>query len=107
MSRVITRHAVCCALVGAALLLLPAIAAAQPSGGGSPWETVANKLAQSAAGPLARALSLIALVVCGLSIAFLESGAKRTIAGVIFGVALAVSAVSFMAWLFGVTAVNP
>lgn len=107
MSRVMTRHAACCTLAVAALLLLPTFAAAQPSGGGSPWETVVNKLAQSAAGPLARALSLIALVVCGLSVAFLEAGAKRTIAGVIFGVALAVSAVSFMSWLFGVAGVNP
>lgn len=107
MFRPTIRHATCCAVTVAALLLLPTLADAQPSGGGSPWETVVNKLAQSAAGPLARALSLIALVVCGLSIAFLESGAKRTIAGVIFGVALAVSAVSFMAWLFGVTGVNP
>jgi type IV secretion system protein VirB2 len=106
MSRSTIRHLAYCT-VAAAVLLAPTLAAAQPSGGGSPWETVVNKLAQSAAGPMARALSLIALVVCGLSIAFLESGAKRTIAGVIFGVALAVSAVNFMAWLFGVSGVTP
>jgi type IV secretion system protein VirB2 len=107
MYRPILHRAVCCAAIVAAVFFLPTLAAAQPSGGGSPWETVVNKLAQSAAGPLARALSLIALVVCGLSVAFLESGAKRTIAGVIFGVALAVGAVNFMAWAFGISGVNP
>jgi hypothetical protein len=32
--------------------------------------------------------------------AFGEGGAKRTMAGVIFGVGMAVGAVNFMSWLF-------
>ena len=38
--------------------------------------------------------------VGGLMFAFGEGGAKRTLAGVVFGVGMAVGAVNFMAWLF-------
>ena len=46
------------------------------------------------------ALSLVAIVVDGLMAAFGEGAVKRTFAGVIFGVGMAVGAVNFMAWLF-------
>ena len=51
-------------------------------------------------GPIATGLALVAIVVGGLMFAFGEGGAKRTLAGVVFGVGMAVSAVNFMAWLF-------
>jgi type IV secretory pathway VirB2 component (pilin) len=89
--------------VCAALVLLPAIAGAQPSGGTSPWERVATSFREVFVGPIAKGFSIFALVVCGLSVATMEAGAKRTIAGVIFGVAMAVLAVNFLQWLTGVT----
>jgi hypothetical protein len=42
----------------------------------------------------------VAIVVGGLVFAFGEGGAKRTMAGIIFGVGMAVGAVNFMTWLF-------
>jgi len=41
-----------------------------------------------------------AIVVGGLMFAFGEGQSKRTLAGIIFGVGMAVGAVNFMAWLF-------
>jgi len=51
-------------------------------------------------GPIARGLSLVAIVVAGLLWAFGEGDSKRMLAGVIFGVAMAVGASSFYIWLF-------
>ena len=68
----------------------------------SPWETSAQRLSQAFTGPIARFLSLVAIVVGGLTMAFSETGGKRVIAGIIFGVGMAVGAVSFLSWLFGV-----
>ena len=50
-------------------------------------------------GPIATGLALVAIGVGGLMFAVGEGGAKRTVAGVIFGVGMAVGAVNFMAWL--------
>jgi type IV secretion system protein TrbC len=57
-------------------------------------------LQTSFTGPIARGLSLIAIVVGGLTFAFSEGGSKRLLAGIIFGVGMAIGAVNFMAWLF-------
>ena len=70
--------------------------------GGSPWEQAVNVLQQSFTGPIAKGLSLVAIVVGGLMFAFSEGGSKRTLAGIIFGLGMALGAVSFMNWLFGV-----
>jgi type IV secretory pathway VirB2 component (pilin) len=51
-------------------------------------------------GTIATGLALVAIVVGGLMFAFGEGAAKRTLAGVIFGVGMAVGAVNFMSWLF-------
>ncbi len=66
----------------------------------SPWENAVQVLETSFTGPIATGLSLVAIVVGGLVFAFGEGGAKRTIAGIIFGVGMAIGAVNFMAWLF-------
>ena len=49
---------------------------------------------------IARGLSLVAIVVAGLTFAFGEGGSKRVFAGVLFGVGMAIAAVNFLAWLF-------
>jgi type IV secretory pathway VirB2 component (pilin) len=51
-------------------------------------------------GPIARGLSLVAIVVGGLMFAYGEGQSKRTMAGILFGVGMAIGAVNFMAWLF-------
>lgn len=68
--------------------------------GGSPWTQAVQALQTAFTGPIATGLALVAIVVGGLMFAFGEGAAKRTLAGVIFGVGMAVSAVNFMSWLF-------
>ena len=65
-----------------------------------PWEVAVQVLQTAFTGPIATGLALVAIVVGGLMFAFGEGAAKRTLAGVIFGVGMAVGAVNFMAWLF-------
>jgi len=81
-----------------AIALVPAASYAQ--GGGSPWENAVNVLMTSFTGPIARGLSLVSIVVGGVTFAFGEGGSKRLLAGIVFGVGMAIGAVNFMAWLF-------
>lgn len=86
------------ALAAAAILLLPASSFAQT--GGSPWENAVTVLMTSFTGPIARGLSLVSIVIGGVTFAFGEGGSKRLLAGIVFGVGMAIGAVNFMAWLF-------
>jgi type IV secretory pathway VirB2 component (pilin) len=83
--------------VFATTLILAAPAFAQT---GSPWENAVNVLMQAFTSTIARGLSLVAIVLAGLTFAFGEGGSKRVLAGVLFGVGMAIAAVNFMAWLF-------
>jgi type IV secretion system protein TrbC len=78
-------------------LFLAAPAFAQ---GTSPWENAVNVLMTAFTSTIARGLSLVAIVVAGLTFAFGEGGSKRVLAGVLFGVGMAIAAVNFLAWLF-------
>jgi type IV secretory pathway VirB2 component (pilin) len=78
------------------LLTSPAFAQA----GNSPWENAVNVLQQAFTSTIARGLSLVAIVVAGLTFAFGEGGSKRILAGVLFGVGMAIAAVNFLSWLF-------
>jgi type IV secretory pathway VirB2 component (pilin) len=80
-------------------LFFSAPAFAQASGN-SPWENAVNVLQQAFTSTIARGLSLVAIVVSGLTFAFGEGGSKRVLAGVLFGVGMAIAAVNFLAWLF-------
>ena len=82
-------------LVTAVLVLLPAMLSAQ-----SPWERAAGNLERTFTGPLARSLALVAIVVGGLTFMFGEMGAKRQLAGIVFGGGLGVFAAQFLVWLF-------
>ena len=82
-------------LVTAVLVLLPAMLSAQ-----SPWERAAGNLERTFTGPLARSLALVAIVVGGLAFMFGEMGAKRQLAGIVFGGGLALFAAQFLVWLF-------
>ena len=80
-----------------AVAALPQMLLAQ---GVSPWLQAVTVLQTAFTGPIARGLSLIAIVVGGLMFAFGEGGSKRALAGLIFGVGMAIGAVNFMNWLF-------
>ena len=67
---------------------------------GSPWERAAGNLERTFTGPLARSLALVAIVIGGLTFMFGETGAKRQIAGIVFGGGLALFAAQFLVWLF-------
>lgn len=66
----------------------------------SPWENAVNVLQTAFTGPIARGLSLVAIVVGGLMFAFGEGESKRMLAGIVFGVGMAIGAVNFISWLF-------
>jgi len=86
-------------LFAASLLLISAPLYAQ-AGGGDPWDNAVSVLQAAFTSTIARGLSLVAIVVGGLMFAFGEGQSKRMLAGIIFGVGMAIGAVNFMAWLF-------
>ena len=91
-SRWITALAVSFAV---ALAELPVVAQ-----GVSPWLNAVEVLEDAFTGPLARGLSLIAIVIGGLMFAFGEGGSKKALAGIIFGLGMAMGAANFLTWLF-------
>lgn len=84
-----------CVLLVALLFYMPHALLAQ-----SPWEDAAERLAETFTGTLAIALSLVAIAVGGFVMMFGDGAAKRTLAGLIAGVAMAVGATRFFNWLF-------
>jgi type IV secretion system protein TrbC len=87
-----------CLLVSGVGFLLAVPAFGQT--GTSPWENAVSVLQQAFTSTIARGLSLVAIVVAGLTFAFGEGGSKRVLAGVLFGVGMAIAAVNFLSWLF-------
>ena len=79
------------------LLFSPELLLAQ---GTSPWTDAVGVLEAAFTGPIARGLSLIAIVVGGLMFAFGEGGSKKALAGIVFGLGMAMGAANFLAWLF-------
>jgi type IV secretory pathway VirB2 component (pilin) len=94
------KQAKCAAMLALSLALAAPLYA--QAGGTSPWENAVNVLQQAFTGTIAKGLALVAIVVGGLTFAFGEGGGKRTFAGIVFGVGMAVLAVNFLTWLFGV-----
>jgi type IV secretory pathway VirB2 component (pilin) len=86
--------------VGLAILIGLVFATSAFAQGTSPWENAVNVLQQAFTSTIARGLSLVAIVVAGLTFAFGEGGSKRVLAGVLFGVGMAIAAVNFLSWLF-------
>ena len=81
-------------VLGTLLMALPLYAQ------GSPWEVAVTVLQNAFTSTIARGLSLVAIVVGGLMFAFGEGDSKRMLAGIVFGVGMAIGAVNFMSWLF-------
>jgi len=87
-------------LLSAAEMLLAQGTPPPPSTGTSPWVNVINELTTQFTGPIAKGLSLISIVIGGLMFAFGEGGSKRALAGIIFGLGMAMGAANFLDWLF-------
>jgi type IV secretory pathway VirB2 component (pilin) len=68
--------------------------------GSDPWDNAVNVLKTAFTGTIATGLSLVAIVVGGLMFAYGEGQSKKTLAGIVFGVGMAIGAVNFMSWLF-------
>ncbi len=90
--------------VGAALVMAePALAAG--SGTAMPWEGPLTTIMNSLAGPVAKAIGVIAIVITGLGFAFAEGGsAMRKGIGIVFGLAIAFTATTFVTSFFNLTA---
>ena len=84
---------------GAALLLcvliLPLTAHA------SPFDTGITSIQTLFTGTIAKAASLIAIVIGGYTFAHGEPGAKKTLAGVAAGTGIAIMATNVLTWLWG------
>jgi type IV secretion system protein TrbC len=74
------------------LVLLPRVLYVQAA---SPWGHAVDVLRTAFTAPIARGLSLVAIVVGGLAFAFGEGQSKRLVAAVVFGVGMAIGAVNF------------
>lgn len=64
-----------------------------------PWSTAVGQLATAFTGPIAKGLSLVAIVVGGITTAFSEGNHSRVIGGLVFGCGLALGAASFLSFI--------
>ena len=83
--------------------LAAAVAVVQPAvlaQGTSPWVDAVANLSTAFTGPIARGLALVSIVVGGLMFAFGEGGSKSALAGIIFGLGMALGAANFITWMF-------
>ena len=86
-------------------LTLAAPAFAGTTGGTAmPWETPLQTIQYSLSGPVAKAIGVIAIVLTGLGFAVAESGSVvRKGIGIVFGLAIAFTATTFMTRFFNIT----
>ena len=85
------------ALASAVIAVLPAEVLAQ---GTSPWVDAVANLSTAFTGPIARGLALVSIVIGGLMFAFGEGGSKSALAGIVFGLGMALGAANFITWMF-------
>jgi type IV secretion system protein VirB2 len=80
-----------------ALAVSPAFAA----GSNMPWEQPLNQILESVQGPVAKVVSVIVIVITGLTLAFGESsGGFRRLIQIVFGLSIAFAASSFFLSFF-------
>ena len=79
------------------LLAAPAFA----TGSNMPWEQPLNQILESIQGPVAKVVSVIVIIVTGLTLAFGEtSGGFRRLIQIVFGLSIAFAASSFFLSFF-------
>jgi type IV secretion system protein VirB2 len=80
-----------------AALTAPAYAA----GSNMPWEQPLNQILESIQGPVAKVISVIVIIMTGLTLAFGESsGGFRRLIQIVFGLSIAFAASSFFLSFF-------
>ena len=90
-------------IVTASAIALAALAAdpALAAGSNMPWEQPLNQILQSIQGPVAKVVSVIIIIVTGLTLAFGEtSGGFRRLIQIVFGLSIAFAASSFFLSFF-------
>ena len=94
------------AVLGACVALLIASPTwATTTSSAMPWEAPLTTIENSLAGPVAKAIGVIAIVITGLGFAFAEGGsAMRKGIGIVFGLAVAFTATTFVSGFFNLTA---
>ena len=87
---------------GASLLVLGLLSApAYAAGSNMPWEQPLQQILDSIQGPVAKILSVIVIVVTGLTLAFGDtSGGFRRLIQIVFGLSIAFAASSFFLSFF-------
>jgi len=91
------RLAAVSAVVLTAMITAPAYAA----GSNMPWEQPLNQILESIQGPVAKVVSVIVIIVTGLTLAFGEtSGGFRRLIQIVFGLSIAFAASSFFLSFF-------
>jgi type IV secretion system protein VirB2 len=97
LSRARDRLVAATAFVAFALMTAPAYAA----GSNMPWEQPLNQILESVQGPVAKVVSVIIIVITGLTLAFGEtSGGFRRLIQIVFGLSIAFAASSFFLSFF-------
>ena len=97
LSRIRHQLALAYAFVFVALAASPAYAA----GSNMPWEQPLNQILESVQGPVAKVVSVIIIVITGLTLAFGEtSGGFRRLIQIVFGLSIAFAASSFFLTFF-------
>lgn len=88
-------------LLSAASLFLFTTSAAFASGSSMPWEEPLNQILESVQGPVAKVVSVIIIIVTGLTLAFGDSsGGFRRLIQIVFGLSIAFAASSFFLSFF-------
>lgn len=110
MSKIPYGQAVCwtrwgrIALVTLLLIAVADQALAAGTGGGMPWDSKLETIADSVTGPVAKAIGVVAIALTGLGVAFSEGGSwVRKGLSVVFGLTIAFTATSFALPFFGFT----
>lgn len=83
----------------AVLALLGALPALATTAGTDPWSTAAANLRTLFSGPIVTALSVICVILAGITWGFGEGASKGKLAGMIFGLGMALAAVPFLNWI--------
>jgi type IV secretion system protein VirB2 len=97
LSRIRGRATAVTAFAVVALMTAPAYAA----GSNMPWEQPLNQILESIQGPVAKVVSVIVIIVTGLTLAFGEtSGGFRRLIQIVFGLSIAFAASSFFLTFF-------
>ena len=97
LSRIRDRISAATAFAVFALMTAPAYAA----GSNMPWEQPLTQILDSVQGPVAKVISVIIIVITGLTLAFGEtSGGFRRLIQIVFGLSIAFAASSFFLSFF-------